>query len=273
MNIQRISGYQPNYTSVEQVRRGEPVTEPNVPNGSDLIEHKIEKIAWKDKFKYDWKTMSAITAGAAVVLLGVFNRRAIGGMVKKIFKPEQVKKKYVTPEIKITNIPNEKVVKIPESEITITMPEPKVKPAQSRKPKEPVYINEQGQIINPHKQNSQQRTGFNFEQKEEMFGRKPAGNPTSASDIASETADRMVDFVIIDDIINGGKEVESGVNFVKNLFKGSAEAPVADDIVGKSGIIDDIASGVERSEGIIDSIADGLSDIGSSIIDGLGDIV
>ncbi len=119
MNIQRISGYQPNYTSVEQVKRGEPVTEPNVPNGSDLIEHKIEKIAWKDKFKYDWKTMSAITAGAAVVLLGVLNRRAIGGMVKKIFKPEQVKKKYVTPEIKITNIPNEKVVKIPNRKLQL----------------------------------------------------------------------------------------------------------------------------------------------------------
>lgn len=84
MNIQRISGFQPNYTSVEQVKRGEPVKEPNIPTGSDLIEQKIEKQAWKDKFKYDWKTVSAVTGGVALVLLAVLNRRAIKGAFDKL---------------------------------------------------------------------------------------------------------------------------------------------------------------------------------------------
>ncbi|MCR5266064.1 MAG: hypothetical protein K6E29_05660 [Cyanobacteria bacterium RUI128] len=84
MNIQRISGFQPNYTSVEQVKRGEPVKEPNVPTGSDLIEQKIEKQAWKDKYKYDWKTISAITGGVALVLLAVLGRHKIKGAFDKL---------------------------------------------------------------------------------------------------------------------------------------------------------------------------------------------
>lgn len=92
MIIQKVSGFQPIYTGIEQTKRGEPVKEPNMAKASDLIEHKIEKQEWKDKFKYDWKTISAITGGVALILLGVMKRHAIKGLVNKVFKSDPVKK-------------------------------------------------------------------------------------------------------------------------------------------------------------------------------------
>ncbi|MCR5266063.1 MAG: hypothetical protein K6E29_05655 [Cyanobacteria bacterium RUI128] len=159
------------------------------------------------------------------------------------------------------------------------MPPPKQKP-QQKKVKPTIYINEQGQIINPKKSGTEQKTGFNFRSQEEMFGRRHAGNPDRPSDVAGETIDRMVDFAIIDDIVNGGKGVDSIFGGARNIFRGAEKAgtSAADDIVG-AGIAEgagaDIMGGVaEHSSGfmdtlgnIIDSASEGLSGAAESLGD------
>ena len=289
MYIQNISGFQPSYKSVEQIKRGEPVKEPNIPTGSELIEHKLEKQAWKDKFKYDWKTISAITGAAALVLVAVLNRHAIKGAFDRLSSGKNgisspSKKKYIKPEIKIMKTPDEKVVHVDESDIVITMPKPKNK-SQPKKTPQTIYIDEQGRIINPKQQDAGQRTGFNHGQREEMFGRKPTGCPDSPRDVATETIDRMTDFVIIDDLANGGNEVRSIFNGAKNVFKGAENtggsivddivaAGATDEIVADTGA--DILSGVaEHSSGLMDTIGgifDGASDGLSGLAESIGDI-
>lgn len=160
------------------------------------------------------------------------------------------------------------------------MPPPKKNP-QQKKVKPTIYINEQGQIINPKKPETEQRTGFNFGSQEEMFGRRHAGNPDRPSDVATETLDRMVDFAIIDDLVNGGKGVESMFGGARNIFRGAEKAGTSavDDIAG-AGIAEgagaDIIDGVaEHSSGFMDtlgSILDSASEGLSGAAESLGDL-
>lgn len=69
-----------NFRSVEQVKRSEPTT---LTTESPLIENRVEKENLRSKFKYNWKTISAITGAGALILVGILKRNAISDMLGK----------------------------------------------------------------------------------------------------------------------------------------------------------------------------------------------
>ena len=69
-----------NFSSVEQVKRSEPTT---LTTESPLIENRVEKENLKSKFKYNWKTISAVTGAGILVLVGIMKRNAISDMLGK----------------------------------------------------------------------------------------------------------------------------------------------------------------------------------------------
>ena len=72
-----------NFRSIEQVKRGEPAT---LTTEAPLIENRVEKENLKSKFKYNWKTISAVTGAAALILVEILERNAISDMIGRLVR-------------------------------------------------------------------------------------------------------------------------------------------------------------------------------------------
>ena len=274
MNIQTGYTNQLKFTNTEAVKRSEPAHSET----QDIPKKNTPKIT------YNWKTISAIAGGAALILLGILNRKSISKTVKQLFahKPQGPKlntinsghtgkKKYIKPEIKIT----EKPVEIPQSEITTSYEPERLFQNLRREPKsapKQIFLDESGRVIR----------GKSSPKTDRYYTRRPDINP-------SDVTDRVVDFAVMDELINQGKGVRSAFEHIKEPFSKSRVNPFEEDIATRTvgedfSQVTDLGNifeeSAEQSSGFFDGMSDvfdgmteSMSDFASSIGDTLSDIV
>lgn len=270
--------YSPNYKSVTEVNRSQPTMPPAQP----LTPHSEEK-----KPDYNWKTVAIVAGVSALALLGIAKRKSISNVAKKLLKKEN--EPYHNPNMRVV-VNNSYSECIPEDEIRTSFePEQlseyifkKERINQKRHPSV-VHIDQNGNLIRQERSifeggNKQKGKKVNFNERctYETINRGRKSD-YGADDVMQDMTDTAVNFAIIDDILNGGKEVKSGFEHVKNIFSSgknaASEMASADEVVGSgaSSIGDFVSNIGERTSGFMDDVFKTASDLADSIGEGLGD--
>ena len=278
--------YSPQYKSVTEVKRTQPVnTTVNKPVSPDSNE----------KQKYNWKTIAVVAGVSALALLGIGNRKNIAKIVKNITKETKPQQQYHNPNMNVV-INNTKAETgaeyFPKSQIRESFEPEKLSDfilkkdkINQKRHKNIIIIDQEGRTVKKEGQSfstkNQRRTtgGFNFQNRDFASQRMNRDNQQSGYTV-NDAVDDAINFAIIDDIVNGGKEVKGAFDFVKNAFKGKGSETVMDK--GMSSVDDAVASGGstvgdffsnigEKTSTFVDDVFKSASDMADSLGDGLGD--
>ena len=276
-NYNNYSTFSPSYKAITDINRTQPVQPQNLqPQPLIPVEAKEES-----GVKYNWKTVAVVAGVSALALLGIAKRKAVSNLFKSIIKDSSEQMRYNNPNMKVSvcNVkPEVNSSKVNPEDIIESYEPEKIFEVSSHKkrvktPKPEVYLDQKGNIVDMKpKTGKKKRSGehktvnmsYSFGDFQRSESVKRPNRTYSAGNAFDDAADAAINFAIIDDIVNGGKEIKSGYEFVKNAFKSGVE-PMADDAAAG---IDNIAEHTP----IFDKIADGLSDVTDSIGDGLGDL-
>ena len=274
--------YNPAYRSVTEVKRTQPV---------NITVNQPVSPESKEKQKYNWKAIAVVASVSALALLGIKNRKAISKMAQNMFKKEE--KPFVNPNMYVVVDNGEKKVSyFSSSQIRETFEPEKLSDLMLKKDKinqkrhkNIILIDQEGRTVKKERPTfdtkNQRRTtgGFNFQNRDFASQRMNRDNQQSGYTV-NDAVDDAINFAIIDDIVNGGKEVKGAFDFVKNAFKGKNAETVmdkgmssVDETVGTSGsAVGDFFSNIgERTSDFMDDVFKTASDMADSFGDGLGD--
>ena len=275
-NYNNYSTFSPSYKAITDINRTQPV-QPQALQPQPLIPVEAKE---ESGVKYNWKTVAIVAGVSALALLGIAVRKPLRNLYKNLEREYASHEQYNNPNMKISvcNIKPENDVSAvnPNDIIESYEPERFFEISSKKRRKKPaadqIYLDPKGNVIDIKTTTGKKRKSAKHKTVTFDFGgafQKPdsAQKPNrtyTAGNAIDDAADAALNFAIIDDIVNGGKEIKSGYEFVKNAFKSGAE-PMADDVAAG---LDDIAGHTS----IFDKIADGISDVTDSIGDGLGDL-
>ena len=279
--------YSPQYKSVTEVKRSQPE--------SSMVNQPISPQPQKETPKYNWKTIAVVAGVSALALLGIGNRKNIAKIVKNITKETKPQQQYHNPNMNVI-INNTKAETgaeyFPPSQIRESFEPEKLSDfilkkdrINQKRHKNIILIDQEGRTVKKEGQSfdtkNQRRTtgGFNFRNRDFSSQRMNRDNQQSGYTV-NDAVDDAINFAIIDDIVNGGKEVKGAFDFVKNAFKGKGSETVMDK--GMSSVDDAVASGGstvgdffsnigEKTSTFVDDMFKSASDMADSFGDGLGD--
>ena len=279
--------YSPQYKSVTEVKRSQPE--------NSTVNQPISPQPQKETPKYNWKTIAVVAGVSALALLGIGNRKNIAKIVKNITKETKPQQQYHNPNMNVV-INNTKAETraeyFPKSQIRESFEPEKLSDLMLKKDKinqkrhkNIILIDQEGRTVKKERPTfdtkNQRRTtgGFNFQNRDFASQRMNRDNQQSGYTV-NDAVDDAINFAIIDDIVNGGKEVKGAFDFVKNAFKGKNAETVmdkgmssVDETVGTSGsAVGDFFSNIgERTSDFMDDVFKTASDMADSFGDGLGD--